>query len=86
MDLNNDNYLNRHEFQLWFYPSLEQKLNEKIAYLFDTCDDNKDAILEKQELEKHCNYFLKSQLISFDELYPIENSSSNKNQIKKFEL
>ena len=65
LDLDNDNLLNRREFQLWYNPSLEQKVKEEISFLFSTCDDNGDLLICKQELLNHCDVLIKNQLTNF---------------------
>lgn len=86
LDLNGDSFLDRYEFQLWYNPSLEQKITDEIHFIQETCDDDSDGRLNDTELVNHCDVFLRSQLTGYGSLFLIAEKISDSNVKGKHEL
>jgi hypothetical protein len=65
IDLNHDNYLNRHEFQRWYNPTIDQNINDQKIHIYSWCDLDKDGYLNKTEILNNCKLFLKNQVTNF---------------------
>ncbi len=65
IDLNYDNYINRHEYQKWYNPDIYQQVNEQKQYIFNMCDNDHDDYLNKTEILNNCKILLRSQVTNF---------------------
>ena len=83
IDLNSDNYLNRHEFQRWYNPNIDQLVNEQKVLVYNFCDNDYDGFLNKTEILNNCKELLKSQVTNFGLDFFSKTSKTN---IEKVEL
>lgn len=68
IDLNEDNKLDLFEFKAWhkqIVPSLEQIVDEEKLFLFNCCDEDKNHVLDRFEIEKNCESFSSSLLTNY---------------------
>ena len=78
LDQDGNNLLSRAEFQSWYYPSIEQKLNDEINFLLDSYDSDSDGYLQRKELIEHCDALAASQLTNFGLVFHAMENSSRK--------
>jgi Ca2+-binding EF-hand superfamily protein len=65
IDLNGDNRLDFEEFTNWYLPNHSQLVEEEQTFLIKNVDDNNNAMLEKNEITKHCDIFLQNVATNF---------------------
>lgn len=83
IDLNDNNLLERSEFQLWYNPSLEEKIKDEIDLMLEEYDEDRDGLLNKIEVIKHCETIVKSQLTDYGSVF---NNYEEKDSNEKTEL
>ncbi len=69
LDLNGDNVLDLYEFQLWYNPSVEQKIVDEVRFLLDKCDADSNSSLNKTEIIERCDVLVKNQLTNYGNMF-----------------
>lgn len=80
IDLNGNNALERSEFQLWYNPSLEEKIKDEIDLMLEEYDEDRDGLLNKIEVIKHCETIAKSQLTDYGAVFSNYEETNNSNE------
>lgn len=84
LDLDGNNALDRSEFQLWYNPSLEEKIKDEIDLMLEDYDEDQDGLLNKTEITKHCETISKIQLTDYGSVFSANEEKNDTNE--KIEL
>jgi len=68
LDKNHDGKLDSEEILQWVAPESSEQALEEAQHLMGTVDENKDAFISKEEMLKHVETFINSQVTDYGEL------------------